>query len=273
MQDIRRGIYRHFKGNLYEVLSTARHSETGELMVVYRDVRAPEKTWVRPASMWEESVTRDGVTYTRFTYLSSAERAIYDISQEVFSCCVYPGDPAPARQVLNDMGDGGLYNLTAFSMCAHNGTHVDAPAHFIADGKTVDALSLNALIGRCYVAEHEGVIDASTMQRILDRAMQVDAEAAKRILIRGRAVLGEDAARLLVSAGVVLYGNESQTVGPEDAPMAIHLLMLGAGIVLLEGIRLSNVSEGGYFLCAAPINLGGAEGAPCRAVLLELGGE
>ena len=65
-----------------------------------------------------------------------------------------------------------------------------------------------------------------------------------------------------------MYGNESQTVGPEDAPKSVHLIMLGAEIVLLEGIRLGEVEEGIYLLNAAPINLGGADGAPCRAILM-----
>ena len=68
---------------------------------------------------------------------------IYDISQELFNCKVFPGDPSPERKVLNSIENGGLYNLTAFSMCAHNGTHVDAPFHFIKDGKTIDQISLN----------------------------------------------------------------------------------------------------------------------------------
>ena len=67
---------------------------------------------------------------------------IYDITQPLFSCAVFPGDPAPKREVLADMEKGDIINLTAFSMCSHNGTHVDAPAHFIKDGKTVDQLTL-----------------------------------------------------------------------------------------------------------------------------------
>ena len=63
---------------------------------------------------------------------------IYDISQEVFHCSVYPGDPSPKREALCSMEQGDLYNLTAFSMCAHNGTHIDAPAHFLQNGATVD---------------------------------------------------------------------------------------------------------------------------------------
>ena len=67
--ELKPGIYRHFKGNRYELIGTARHSETMEEMVVYRSLTDPEKLWVRPLSMWEESVTRDGVTCQRFTYI------------------------------------------------------------------------------------------------------------------------------------------------------------------------------------------------------------
>ena len=80
----------------------------------------------------------------------------------------------------------------------------------------------------------------------------------------------EEAAEVFADAGILLFGNESQTVGPLDAPMKVHLIMLGAEIVLLEGIRLGEVEEGIYLLNAAPLNLGGADGAPCRAVLMEL---
>ena len=80
---------------------------------------------------------------------------IFDISQEVFSCQVYPGDPAPEKKILNFMEKGDLYNLTAFSMCAHNGTHIDAPYHFLKGGKTVDAISLEAFVGKaCQSAGH-----------------------------------------------------------------------------------------------------------------------
>ena len=76
---------------------------------------------------------------------------IYDISQEVFGCQVYPGDPMPEKKELKSMEKGEVYNLTAFSMCAHNGTHIDAPCHFIKDGKPVDEISLEAFIGMAYV--------------------------------------------------------------------------------------------------------------------------
>ena len=193
---------------------------------------------------------------------------IFDISQEVFSCQVYRGDPAPEREEVLKISDGAMYNLTAFRMCAHNGTHVDAPYHFIADGRTVDRMPLESWIGEAYVAEHEGDVTAEDAARILAAARACGAEAAQRILVKGKATLTEAAARVLAEAGIRLFGNESQTVGPEDAPMAVHLILLGAGVTLLEGIRLGAVPEGAYLLHAAPLNLGGADGAPCRATLI-----
>ena len=193
---------------------------------------------------------------------------IYDISQEVFSSQVFPGDPAPERELVSSMEKGDLYNLTAFSMCAHNGTHIDAPAHFIKDGKTVDALCLDALVGPAYVAEHQGIVSGDDAAEILEKAKERNPESSKRILIKGAAEVSSEAAEVFASSEILLLGNESQTVGPEDAPAEVHLILLGADVILLEGIRLENVSEGVYLLNAAPLNLSGAEGSPCRALLI-----
>ena len=195
---------------------------------------------------------------------------IYDISQEVFSCQVYPGDPAPEKKMLSIMENGDLYNLTAFSMCAHNGTHIDAPFHFLKDGKTVDAIGLEAFVGMAYVAEHQGSVSGNDAAEIIKKAEKQNPEAAKRILIKGDAEVSLEAAQIFASAEILLLGNESQTVGPEDAPMEVHLMLLSANVILLEGIRLSEVSEGVYFLNAAPLNLSGADGSPCRALLIVL---
>lgn len=191
---------------------------------------------------------------------------IYDISQEVFSCRVFPGNPAPERHVIRSMADGERNNLTAFSMCAHNGTHIDAPIHFIRDGKAVDRMDLDIFVGDCYVARHEGDVMAADAEEILRKGGGVE-----RILIAGDATVTAEAAEVFAASGIQLLGNESQTVGPKNAPMQVHLILLGRGIVLLEGVVLDGVPEGRYFLSAAPINLGGADGAPCRAYLVETG--
>ena len=193
---------------------------------------------------------------------------IYDISQEVFSCQVFPGDPTPERSVLSSIEKGDQYNLTAFNMCAHNGTHVDAPFHFLKDGKTIDAIGLEAFVGPAFVAEHHGIVYGHDATEIFENSRDCDPEAAKRILIKGDAVVSAEAAKVFASNGILLLGNESQTVGPEDAPMEVHLILLGSGVVLLEGIRLADVEEGRYFLSAAPLNLSGADGSPCRAFLI-----
>ena len=193
---------------------------------------------------------------------------IYDISQELFSCDVYPGDPAPVRTALASLEQGDIINLTALSLCPHNGTHLDAPAHFIGGGKTIDEVDPAAYMGACYVTHHDGDVTADRAEAILKAAAALG--APDRILIGGKATVTEAAARVFARAGIKLIGGESQSVGPEDAPMAVHLILLGADVLLLEGVVLSHVPEGVYFLSAAPLKLGGCEGAPCRAMLLEI---
>ena len=195
---------------------------------------------------------------------------IYDISQELFSCVVFPGDPAPKREVLSAMEEGALYNLTALSLCAHNGTHIDAPYHFIQNGKTVEQLSLAKTVGWAYVTHEDGAVLGEDAKRILAKAKEAHPDAAKRILIGGNVTVTEEAARVFAEAKIDLVGNESQTVGPEDAPMQVHLMLLGAEVVLLEGIRLGEVPAGVYLLSAAPISLAGSDGAPCRAILIDM---
>lgn len=195
---------------------------------------------------------------------------IYDISQELFSCVVWPGDPAPEKETLFSMDKGDIINLTAFSMCAHNGTHIDAPSHFINHAKNVDQIALSKFIGEAYVADFEGIVTAEDAQKIIYKASAISRESAKKILLKGKTTVSLEAAQVFAKLGIDLIGNESQTVGPEDAPMAVHKTLLGAEVVLLEGIRLAHVPEGVYLLNAAPINLAGAEGSPCRAVLIKI---
>ena len=194
---------------------------------------------------------------------------IYDISQEVFSCQVYPGDPKPEKKILKSMDKGEGYNLTAFDMCAHNGTHIDAPFHFIKDGKTVDEICLEAVVGMAYVAEHNGIVTADDAAEILEKAKRKNIDSAKRILIKGDVEVSLAAAKVFATSNILLLGNEPQAIGPQNAPMAVHLVLLSANVILLEGIRLSEVPEGVYFLNAAPLNLSGADGSPCRAVLID----
>ena len=86
--------------------------------------------------------------------MEGEEKRIYDISQEVFGCNVFPGDSAPEKEILSVIAKDSPCNLSAFRMCAHNGTHVDAPYHFFQKGRTIDQVKLEKFIGNAYVAEH-----------------------------------------------------------------------------------------------------------------------
>ncbi|MGN0424073.1 MAG: cyclase family protein [Acetatifactor sp.] len=194
---------------------------------------------------------------------------IYDITQPLFECEVFPGDPIPEKKVLLRIDNGDTCNLTAFSMCAHNGTHVDAPLHFLKDGKGIDQVKLEKYIGPSYVEGHVGDVTAQDARDILERAAKAYDGAQKKILIKGKATVTYEAAKVFAEAAVDLVGNESQTVGPEDGPMEVHLVLLGAEVVLLEGIRLAAVPDGAYFLNCAPLNLTNTDGAPCRATLMD----
>ena len=195
---------------------------------------------------------------------------IYDISQELFSCRLFPGDSGPEYRRVSKISEGDICNLTELSMCAHNGTHVDAPCHFIDGAASIDQVPLEKFIGKCTVIEASGKISAYQARVILEKA-SAGGEASKRILLKGSDVeMTEEAAEVFAQAGIWLYGNESQTVGPFDDPSGCHKILLGAEVVLLEGLQLEDVPEGIYLLNAAPLNLGGADGAPCRAVLLSI---
>ncbi len=178
---------------------------------------------------------------------------IYDISQELFSGCVYPGDRAPEyKRVLSHQSGDGV-NLTEVYMNAHNATHIDAPIHMVEGGKTVDQISLDACVGICEVISYNHRA----------RIQETDAE---RILLSECESIDMDTAELLVKKGVRFLGVEGQSVGTRE----VHVTLLKTDMVILEGARLGHVPEGKYRLCACPIKLGASDGAPCRAILEDL---
>ena len=195
---------------------------------------------------------------------------IFDISQPLFECEVYPGDSRPEKRPVLRMEDGALYNLTEISLCVHNGTHVDAPLHFLRDGKGIDRLPPERFIGPAYVHAHSGEVSAADAEAILNAAKRAHPEAWKRLLLKGDATVTLESAEVFAAAGIELIGNESSSVGPVEAPMAVHLALLKREVVLLEGIRLAAVPEGVYLLNCIPLNLTDTEGSPCRAILMEL---
>ena len=195
---------------------------------------------------------------------------IYDISQELLSCCVFDGDPSPELKCLSSIERGDICNVSTLSMCLHNGTHVDAPLHFIHGGDSVKELKLEQTVGYAYVAQHNGMLLEDDAKAIVKKAKSIMPESGKRILLKGKATVTAEGAEVFAGEGTCLVGNESQSVGSEDAPLEVHKILLGAKVVLLEGIRLEHVPEGVYLLCCAPLCISGGDGAPCRAILIDI---
>ncbi len=193
---------------------------------------------------------------------------IYDISQELTSCKVYDGDMPPTLDRVKSIKTGDSYNLSNLSLCLHNGTHIDAPFHFIEEGNTIEQIPLEKLVGYCFLYEHNGNVDEDVARDILRKAKEVDSECAKRILIKGNCLITLAAANVLKEE-IYLIGVESQTVGDENSLKDVHIAFMQNDVVLLEGVRLKDVREGRYLLNCAPICIKGVDGAPCRAILIQ----
>jgi len=164
-------------------------------------------------------------------------------------------------------------------MDIHLGTHIDAPAHFIVDGATLDHVPLETMVGPCRVVEFSGgagsEIPAQVMaggnpsERVLFKTFNSQLLSQSKFDPRFVA-MSESLAHLLVRDGVRLVGIDYFSVDRFDSSdRVVHHILLGAGVVILEGINLAAVDPGEYQLIALPLNIVGAEGSPVRAVLLK----
>ncbi len=199
---------------------------------------------------------------------------------------VYEGDAPMKFDFLREIRKGDIVTLSAYSMGAHSGTHIDAPMHFVADGAPIDQVELERLIGAARV------IDIPDSVRAIDAAelSRHDWKGAKRVLFRTRASLrgwmdsvafhrdfayiAPDAAQLLADGGVVLVGIDylsSEEFGA-TAPRT-HQILLGRGIPIVEGMDLRAVEAGDYDLIVLPLEVRGHEGAPARAIMRKNSGD
>ncbi len=190
---------------------------------------------------------------------------IYDISRELFSARVFPGDPAPSLRPVSRISEGKACDLTEITLGSHNGTHMDAPRHFYEDGRTIDKLELEKCVGPCRVVSWEGKLSPEAVKQAL-------AGGVKRLLIKGDCEITPEAARTMTRLGLWFLGVEGLTVGPMESPMEVHKELLGHEVVILEAAVLTDVPAGDYFLVSAPIKYGGIDGAQARPILLELSG-
>ena len=190
---------------------------------------------------------------------------------------VWPGDPPIRIERLHDMATGAVANLSVVSICAHSGTHIDAPLHFIKDGLAIDQVPLEVFTGRCRI------VDCGDADWITADLMHTfHPQPGERLLFKtrnsegwGRPVFNEEAvafdpsgAAALRDAGVRLVGIDYLSAGNYRRWGAVvHQIILGAGIPILESLDLSGVGPGEYDLMCVPLLIPGAEGAPARALV------
>lgn len=191
---------------------------------------------------------------------------VFDISVDINTADVYSGDPNTKIIKEKSMEKGDLYNLTSLFTCLHTGTHIDAPAHFLAGGATIDQLDLSVFMGDCAVINCIGREDltGADIEELVPQGTQ-------RVLFKtlGDCQLTRSAVFALVAAGVRLVGIDGLSIGTDDDLVAVHRELALAGVAVLEGLTLRHVQSGRYTLMATPLKIKSVEAAPCRALLLK----
>ena len=206
---------------------------------------------------------------------------IYDVTLTISPTLpVWPGDPRVGVELEQNMENGDVCNLTTLALSAHTGTHVDAPRHFIQDGETIENIPLKTLTGRAYVLDLPNVtritadiLKASAIpprtRRVLFKTSNSQQWAAQSTeFLEDYVALAPDAAEYLVQRGVKLIGVDYLSVAPFDDLVQTHQILLGAGIIVVEGLNLAEVSQGRYSFYCLPLKIAHSDGAPARAMLI-----
>jgi len=195
---------------------------------------------------------------------------------------VWPGDPEVELGRIKKIEEGANANVSSIAMGVHTGTHVDAPYHFLSDGDTVENMLLEVLIGKVKVVridDHVDVITRDVLERIhledgIERVLFKTRNS--RYLADYRVGFKEDfvgidagASELLVEKGIKLVGIDYLSIAPYKRSRPTHEVMLGARMVIIEGVDLSDVEAGDYILYCLPLKLKKTEGAPARVILIE----
>lgn len=209
---------------------------------------------------------------------------IFDVSVTIHpNLPVWPGDPQIVLVRHRKLSKGDTSNDSKLACSVHCGTHVDAPAHFIEDGITADQLPLDMLVGTATVLEFPG-IDIITPDLL---ETQILGPQTERLLLKTKnsdlwtdpdhefnpdfVALSAESARWMVNKGIKLVGIDYLSIQMfKDAEPLTHRILLEAGIIILEGLNLREVDPGEYQLICLPLKLAGSDGAPARAILIEL---
>jgi arylformamidase len=191
----------------------------------------------------------------------------------------WPGDPPIELKMISQIEKGDLANVTHLSAPVHMGTHVDAPDHFLNNGNTVEDIPLDYLVGPVLVLEVPSpeVITAGDLdvlkipegtRRIIFKTSNSDYWKEETQAFQKEFVaLGSDAAARLVELGLNVVGVDYLSVAPYNEPVPTHKILLEAGVLIIEGLDLSQVSAGEYKLYCLPLKIAGSDGAPARVLL------
>ena len=193
----------------------------------------------------------------------------------------YPGDPVVQIDRAWDMRRGDVSNLSVISMSTHTGTHVDPPIHFVDGGLTIDRIALDTLIGPAVVADMRGVrtigaaeLEAAELSLAAERVLFLTDWSARwgeesPAFPEAVTCVSEEGARWLIDRGVRLVGTDFISIeGAGDPTYPVHRALLGAGIVVVEGLDLRDVPPGRYALWCLPLKLRDGDGGPARVVLV-----
>lgn len=192
---------------------------------------------------------------------------LYDITTEISTAPVYPGDPETLVERVYDVHTGDPYTVSSLTMSLHTGTHIEAPAHYIRNGNEINEIPLPSFFGPCRVVAcngYHGVLTGADIDDLVPAG-------TRRVLLKtlGSVKLSKSAVFPLVSAGVELIGIDAPSIAEPAAENEIHTELLKAGIVILEGLNLRQVQSGDYTMMALPLKIDGVEASPCRAILMK----
>ncbi len=190
----------------------------------------------------------------------------------------WPGDPPFELERVHSMERGDSNNLSRIAMGAHSGTHMDAPLHFIKDGQAISDMPIGVTVGRARVIEisdAESIKPAELIHQRIRRGERLlfktrNSSRAWKIdgFVEDFVFISEEGARFLALRGVALVGVDYLSVGGfKRGGRETHLALLEAGVCIIEGLDLSQVTPGRYDLVCLPLRLASAEGAPARAIL------
>ena len=216
---------------------------------------------------------------------------VIDISRTIQADMeMYPGDAGPQITKVSGLDEGDSYNTSRITLGTHTGTHVDPPLHLIRDGAGIDRLPMNTLVGNARV------LDLSSINRPIEAGDIGPLEAGEIILLKGGpgdsgdlsgsggsgylgcsggpgvscgAYLSAACARYLVDIGIRTIGTDAISIGALDEEYEVHHTLLDAGIVVIEGLKMTDVEAGDYFLACLPLKIANGDGGPARAVLIK----